>query len=84
MSFVQLNPQIPLQTPKGGGQAIGVIDYSEEHDLKWVVILDESGEIWTFANSAVRGFPNLSMGRKYFDPPWGSDGKSKSDAKTGD
>lgn len=63
MSFYQLNPQIPLKTDKGNGQAIAVIDYSEEHDLKWVVILDEGGEIWTFPNSQVRGFPNMTMGR---------------------
>lgn len=62
--ILQLNPQIPLQTPKGGSQAIAVIDYSEEHDLKWVCILDDNGEIWTFKNSEVRGFPNSTMGRK--------------------
>lgn len=64
MSFTQLNPQIPLVTEKGGGQAIGVIDYSEEHDLLWVVMLDNNGEIWIFPNSKVRGFKNYSMGRK--------------------
>ena len=61
--FYQLNPQIPLITEKGNGQAIAVIDYSEEHDLKWVVILDDNGEIWTFPNSKVRGFFNSTMGR---------------------
>ena len=64
MSFTQLNPQIPLVTEKGDGQAIGVIDYSEEHDLLWVVMLDDNGEIWIFPNSKVRGFKNYSMGRK--------------------
>lgn len=62
--FYQLNPQIPLLTEKGPGQAIAVIDYSEEHDLKWVIILDDTGEIWTFQNSKVRGFANSTMGRK--------------------
>ena len=62
--ILQLNPQIPLNTTKGGGQAIALIDYSEEHDLKWVVILDNGGEIWVFPNRDVRGFPNYSMGRK--------------------
>lgn len=64
MNFTQLNPQIPLKTDKGNGQAIGVIDYSEEHDLIWVVILDENGEIWCVPNAKVRGFPNYTMGRK--------------------
>lgn len=64
MSFFQPNPQIPLKTEKGNGQAIAVIDYSEEHNLMWVVILDESGEIWTLPNDKVRGFENYSIGRK--------------------
>lgn len=62
--LTQLNPQIPLKTEKGDGQAIAVIDYSEEHDLIWVVVLDESGEIWSMPNSTVRGFTNYTMGRK--------------------
>lgn len=62
--FTQLDPQIPLMTEKGPGQAIGVIDYSEEHNLLWVVILDNGGGIWTLPNSKVRGFPNETMGRK--------------------
>ncbi len=63
MAFTQLNPQIPLKTEKGDGQAVAVIDYSEEHDLIWVVILDDSGEIWCMPNSKVRGFKNYTMGR---------------------
>lgn len=62
--MMQLNPQIPLMTEKGPAQAIMVIDYSEEYDLLFVCILDESGEIWTFPNSKVRGFTNYSIGRK--------------------
>lgn len=64
MSFTQLNPQIPLITERGNGQAIAVIDYSEEHHLMWVIILDDNGEIWTVPNDKVRGFPNYTIGRK--------------------
>lgn len=64
MSFTQLNPQIPLMTEKGSGQAVAVIDYSEEHDLIWVVILDENGEIWAVPNGKVRGITNYTMQRK--------------------
>lgn len=70
MSFTQLNPQIPMMTEKGKGQAVAVIDYSEEHDLIWVVILDENGEIWCVNNTKVRGFPNFTMGRKKFNNPF--------------
>lgn len=66
----QLNPQIPMLTEKGPGQAVMVLDYSEEHHLMWVVILDESGEIWTFENPKVRGLPNPSMGRKSYPNPF--------------
>lgn len=73
MSILQLNPQIPMLTEKGPGQAILVTDYSEEHDITWTVILDDTGEIWTFRNSQVRGFPNYTMGRKNFSNPWKKD-----------
>lgn len=68
--ITQLNPQIPMMTEKGPGQAVACIDYSEEHDLMWVVILDENGEVWTLKNSQVRGFPNHTMGRKNFANPF--------------
>lgn len=64
MKMLQLDPQIPLITDKGPGQAILVIDYSEESDLMFVVILDDTGEIWTVPNHKVRGFANYSIGRK--------------------
>ena len=63
--IIQLHPQIPVVTPKGNGQAIMIIDYSEEHDLMWVVFLDENGECWTFKNSEIRAFENYSMGRRF-------------------
>jgi hypothetical protein len=61
--MIQLNPQVPLITPKGCAQGIILIDYSEEHDLKWVCIQDDTGEIWTWSNDKVRGFKNVTMGR---------------------
>lgn len=66
MSYItQLNPSIPLITPKGGGQAILVVDYGPEYDLMFTVILDDNGECWTFKNSEVRGFPNPTLGRSF-------------------
>jgi hypothetical protein len=62
--MLQLNPTIPLETPKGKGFAHFVIDYSQEHNLLWVVFLDENGECWTFQNSEIRIQSNLSIGRK--------------------
>jgi hypothetical protein len=62
-SFTQLNPCIPLNTEKGMGEAIAVIDYSQKHDLVWVVILDDTGEIWCIPNNKVRGIKNYTIGR---------------------
>lgn len=63
MTILQLNPTIPLETPLGSGQAIMVIDYSSEHHLVWTVIIDSTGEIWSFPNPKVRGQKNITMGR---------------------
>ena len=61
--MLQLNPSIPVTTPKGNGQAAIMIDYSPEHDFYWVVFLDESGECWTFSNKDIRAQSNLTLGR---------------------
>ena len=48
--LLQLNPPIPLVTPKGKGFAHLVVDYGQEHDLIWTVFIDETGECWSFRN----------------------------------
>lgn len=63
MSLTQLNPTIPLRSPKASGEAIAVIDYSIEHDLMWVIVDDATGEIWTVPNKEVRAYANYSAGR---------------------
>lgn len=65
MTYVtQLNPTIPVETPKGRGEAILILDYGPEHDLYWSVFLDNGGECWTFENKLIRGCLNESLGRK--------------------
>lgn len=65
MSFTQLHPSLPVSVEgKGKGTAFAVIDYGEEHNLIWVVALDESGEIWCSPNPKVRCRANWTMGRK--------------------
>ena len=61
--MLQLNPSIPVETPKGNGQAVVLIDYGSEHDLYWVVLLDDSRECWTFSNREIHAQPNITMGR---------------------
>jgi hypothetical protein len=60
--MIQITP-LPLTTPKGPGLCHFVIDYGMEHDLYWVVIQTETGEIWTWNNKEVRGEKNISVGR---------------------
>lgn len=61
--LLQLNPPIPLMTPKGYGIAHFLTDYGPEFDLMWTVFLHESGECWTFANPEVRATKNITLGR---------------------
>jgi hypothetical protein len=63
--ILQLNPTIPVITPKGKGFAHLVIDYSQEHDLMWVVFLDKTGECWTYPNKDIKIDQNITLGRKY-------------------
>jgi len=62
--FTQLEPPIPMDTPKGRGYAIGVIDYGLEHGLLWVVGMDDSREIWCVPNAEARMQSNWSAGRR--------------------
>lgn len=61
--MLQLNPVIPLETPKGRGNAHFLLDYSQEHNLIWIVFIDETGECWSFENDKVRLQKNLTFGR---------------------
>lgn len=61
--ITQLNPAIPMNTPKGLGICHFVIDYGPESDLYWVVFIDETGELWTFNNKEIRGQKNITLGR---------------------
>lgn len=62
--ILQLNPPLPLNTPKGKAWAHMVIDYSQEHDLQWVCFIDATGECWTYGNSAITIQNNITLGRE--------------------
>lgn len=61
--IVQLDPPIPVDTPKGPGFCVAWIDYSQEHDTLWKVCITATGEFWDVPQSQVRGVKNVSMGR---------------------
>ncbi len=59
----QLNPPLPMVTPKGSGLAHFAIDYGIEQNLMFVVFLDDTGECWTFDTRNVRMAKNITLGR---------------------
>lgn len=61
--ILQLNPPIPLNTPKGEALCHFLIDYGPESDLLWVCFQQLTGEIWTWNNKEVRADKNISLGR---------------------
>lgn len=65
--IVQLNPPLPVVTPKGSGVAHMVIDYGVEHNLMWVVFIDATGECWTYPNMDISAQKNVTLGRVYDD-----------------
>jgi hypothetical protein len=65
--ILQLNPTIPMNTFKGKGYAHFLIDYSQEHDLCWVVFINDTKECWTFKNSMIRIEDNATLTNNYDD-----------------
>ena len=59
--IIQLDPTIPLETPKGSAKAHFLIDYGQEHNLLWVCFQNDTGECWAWPNSQVRLEENISM-----------------------
>jgi hypothetical protein len=64
----QLNPPLPVITPKGAAWAHLVIDYGPEADLLWVCFQDDTGECWTWNNRDIRIQPNITL-RRPIKPP---------------
>lgn len=64
----QLNPPIPVFTPKGKAIAHFLIDYGMESDLQWVCLQDQGGECWTWKNPDIRAQLNITQGRTYISP----------------
>lgn len=60
--ILQLNPPLPMTTSKGQGFAHFLIDYSQEHDLIWVVFMKDTGQCWSFPNKDVRLDANFTLG----------------------
>lgn len=61
--ILQLNPPIPMSSPKGDGLALFLTDYGCEFDHIWTIAIDATGEIWSFKNPYVRMLKNITMDR---------------------
>ena len=59
--LMQLNPPLPVLTPKGKAWAHVLIDYGPEADLIWVCFQDETGECWSWGNKDIRLQGNMSL-----------------------
>ena len=62
--ILQLKPVLEVDTPKGRGHAEFLLDYGPEADLLWVVVIRDTGEIWTLRNADIRATANVSIGRQ--------------------
>lgn len=67
--MIRLDPPIPLDVVSGWrveGTALAyfLIDYSTEHNMLWVVAMDETGECWTVPNRYIRFAKNYSLERR--------------------
>lgn len=63
MHMLQLNPPIPVMTPKGKALAHILLDYGVEADLIWTVFQDDTGECWSWSNKDIRAQKNITIGR---------------------
>jgi hypothetical protein len=61
--LTRIDPPIPMRAKGMKGLAHFVIDYGVEHDLMWVMFLDNC-EVWCVGNKDVRADTNWSFGRK--------------------
>ena len=61
--LLQLNPAIPVVTPKRKALAHILIDYGPEHDLIWVCF-EQDGTCWSWRNQEISAENNITFGRK--------------------
>lgn len=68
--ILQLDPQIPVYVeqnaagfPMGKGSALGWLDYSQEHQLIWIIAMQVGGRVYLVPNQYVSLQLNLSLER---------------------
>lgn len=61
--ILQLEPMLPVDTPKGPGFAFALIDYGQEFDTLYKVMITATREVWDVPQPQIRAVRNISMGR---------------------
>ena len=64
MQIIELKEQRWVETPKGIGLAIAWLDYGQDSDCFWKVVLQDSGEVWDVPQYQIKMYPNWSMDRR--------------------
>lgn len=71
--ILQLNPPLPVTTPKGKALAHAIIDTGIENEIQWVCFQDKTGECWTWRNPDIRAQKNITHGREHITPFYSPD-----------
>lgn len=62
--ILQLNPPLPLISPKGKCLAHFLIDYGIENDIYFVCFQNDTSECWTWSNKFIKIEDNVTYGRQ--------------------
>jgi len=81
MTFHQLNPTIDVETPLGYGKAIAWIDYGQDVNTVWKVILYDNGSVRNFYDDDVYVYPNKMDGGDIVLPSHFKNNASKTRSK---
>lgn len=80
--MLQLNPPLPLETPRGSAICHFLLTAGIENHLYFVCFLDDTGQCWTFDNRQIRAPKNITWGRLNPEKP-DEQGQAKAVGNTG-
>lgn len=63
MVIYESTQSLEVQTPKGLGRVWLITDYGAQTEKLFLVIMNETGELWEFRNKDIKATSNLTMGR---------------------
>ncbi len=63
MVIYEPTQSLEVQTPKGHGRIWLITDYGVQTEKLFLVIINETGELWEFRYNDIKATSNLTMGR---------------------